>query len=525
MKRTIALIIFMSDILTSIAFAQDEGWRDEIRNQADSVVDGGTAVTDGETLQDEWANDTRRSAEEANGFQGDSQVVASESTGDDWTTNARRSAEEANNFQDDSQAVASESTRETPQIPQAQPKPKKKSALSFPYRRFVEFGVNGNVGLANNLVGLSDILKKNIELDMNKLSGKVKDDGWNIDVNVDSDVFFNFNVSPRWGFGFFASVSGALNATISKSFMTLIAEGNIKNPSQSGSISVSGGVFTDVGLDIHARFLKEDKLKISLIPAMFVPVVYIPQSGVNYQLNAEDNLSVRTWGSIDVYTPIFMESIVEDSSFGSDLLNVNKILGQKGFDFSLTAEYELFDWLNVGGGFTHIPFSPAVLGNHLSVSIPEDKEDIINMDDDAKGGLITGNIDDLTNFPNADDLKPVYDNKSYEIIRPMRFDVYADYKPFKRNLFIIRPNIGFTVFTPEEKARFNASVKVQLNTPVLLIHASTGYDELMWQHKLWLGLNLRILEVDVGLHLSSQDFEQSFDMSGAGVTVGVRFGF
>jgi hypothetical protein len=483
MKKIIALIIFMSGVFTSVVFAQDEEWKENVRSQTDSVTEGGTAVISGDG--DEWANDIRLSAEEANDFSDDSQDLA---------------------YEEEEEEIPPE-TEEAP--------PKTKNKLVFPYRRFVEFGFNGNVGLANNFVGLSDILRKNVELDMSDLAGRIKEDGWNIDVNVDSDAFFNFNISPSWGFGFFASVSGALNSTISKSFMKLIAEGNINSHSQSGGISVSGGVFADVGFDVHARFLEEDKLKISLIPAMFVPMVYIPKSEIKYQLNAEDALTVSAGGRIDVYTPIFMESVIEDSSFGSDVLNVNKIIGQKGFDFSLTAEYELFDWLNVGGGFTHIPLIPAVMENRMYVSM---KDQIIFNGE----GIIAGDTDNLVKEPDYD---INYDHSKYDVIRPMRFDVYADYKPFKRNLVIIRPNIGFTVLTPEKKGRFNAAVKVQLNTPVLLIHASTGYEELMWQHKLWLGLNMRVLEVDVGLHLSSQDFERSFDMSGAGVTLGVKFGF
>jgi hypothetical protein len=502
MKKTIALIIFISCFFTGIAFAQDEDWANSVRDQADSVLDGGTAVINDGSADEEWANDIRADAEEANSFlDGDSEV--------------------ANDFSDDSESVVYEEDGETPQIADepepavktAKP-PKEKSKLVFPYRRFVEFGINGDVGLANNLVGVSDILTKKIMLDMEELSSKVKEDGWGLGINVNMDAFFNFNITPKWGFGFFSSMSGSINAAISKTFMSLISEGNVKEHSPSGDISVSGGIFTDVGIDVHARFLKDNKLKISFIPSMFVPVVYIPKSKIWYDLHAEETLTLKAGGQIDVYTPVYMEGVIEDSSFESSVFNANKILGQNGFDFSLIAEYELFPWLNVGGGFTHIPLSPAVLENHFSVSM--DEQTIIDGSD-----LIGGNIE--INAPDFNDID--YKGKELKVMRPMRFDVYADYKPFKRDLFIIRPNIGFTVITPEEKARFNMGLKLQLNTPVLLIHASTGYEELLWQHRLWLALNLRIIEIDAGLHLSSQDFERSFDMSGAGVTVGFRIGF
>ncbi|MDR1127534.1 MAG: nucleolar 14 family protein [Treponema sp.] len=509
MKKIIALIIFC--VLTGIAFAQDVDWANDIRNQADSAVYGETAdISDGSEYEayedDEWANEDDEWAYEDDEWAYEDDEWAYE---DDELADVRFDAEWAKDFIDEDE--------ETPQVAEVSPKPKKKGGLAFPYRRFVEFGINGDVGFANNLVGVSDILRKKIVLDMSELSSNVKKDGWALDLTVNADAFFNFNVTPKWGFGFFSSASGSINATISKSFMTLIAEGNLKQHSQSGEVSVSGGIFTDVGIDIHARFLPEDKLKISLIPSMFVPAVYIPKSSIEYHLHAEDELTLKAGGKIDVYTPVYMESVIDNSSFDSSLLNVNKILGQKGFDFSLIAEYELFSWLNVGGGFTHIPLSPAVLGNRFTVEMVNDKPIIDGT------GLIGGNTSDLVNAPKFDtDYDP---DAGLKVMRPMRFDVFADYKPFNRNLFIIRPNIGFTVITPEEKARFNMGLQLQLNTPVLLIHASTGYEELLWQHRLWLGINLRIIEIDAGLYLSSQDFKQSFDMSGAGVTVGFRIGF
>jgi hypothetical protein len=386
---------------------------------------------------------------------------------------------------------------------------KKKKGVIYPYRRYVEFGVEADVGFANNFLGVGDVLQKNITVNLKEIGDKINDNGMDLNFELGTKVFLNVNLTETWGFDLFSTVAGSINGNIPKSIFTLASEGNLKSHSSSGDITAFGGVFADANVDVHARIL-QNKLKISVIPSMFVPLVYIPKSGFHYDLQADGTLKVSGGGQIDVYSPVSLENI--------QVSDISSALDAKGFDLSLNGEYRLFDFLDVGAMITHIPLVAATLNNKMSVSLKDGT--IVNGED-----LISKIKDGLGEIIDSPDLKYSHTKGEIAVRRPLRFDIYADYKPFKSKLVVIRPKVGLTTLTPEETPRFNATLKAELNTAFFLLHLGTGYDELLWRHSLMLGFNLRVFELDIGVNLRSQDFVKSFSLNGAGAFVGVRFGF
>jgi hypothetical protein len=432
-----------------------------------------------------------------------------------WAGDIREQAEAA--VADDSTEgynaqVAPEDSHENP----AKNVPSKKKSpfhTPFPYRRWFEVGFDAGVGVANNFVGVSDILKQNIIIDMTKIGTEINKNGISLGFNVDADVFINMNFVEKWGFGLFSTVSGSVNLNLPKSIFTLVSEGNINQHSQSGSITAFGGIFADAGVDIHARPLKDNKLKVSLIPAAFLPIMYIPKASVGFKLSADNALAVTTEeADINVYAPVPLKGLI-NGDFSDISTDMNGYMDQLGFDLSLAGEYALFPFLDVGASVKNIPIVPSELKNRMNIHVAE--TEVINVD-----GLLGGDIPEVE-IPEYDS---VYDTTSYKVKRPMRFDIYGMLKPFSRDLFIFKPDIGVTFLTPDETPHFNFNLEAQLNTPVIILHASTGYEELLWRHRVLFGLNLRLVEIDIGLDLRSQDFLQSFKMSGAGVTVGARVG-
>lgn len=376
----------------------------------------------------------------------------------------------------------------------------------YPYRRFIEFGFDAGIGFANNFIGVGDILTQQIVINLDEIGSKIKAGGVSLDFDPSANVFFNVNVSKKWGFGLFSSVSGSLNLNLPKSMFTLLSEGNRNQHSQDGDISLFGGIFADVGFDAHAKFLNE-KLRISLKPAMFVPIVYVPKSSISYGLQANDSFKVTASGEVGVYTPIPLG--------GEAQADYASMFNNSGFDLTVSGEFSLFSFLDIGASLTHFPLVSAVLENRRLMKIDRDIID--------GSGILTGDDIDI-DMPSSDDMTDDTTNP-INVRRPMRFDVFARFKPLKRNLIMLIPQVGITMFTPEDKTRFNATVEFQLNTPVFLLSASTGYDELLWRHRLGIGINLRIIEFDVGVDLRSQDFVQSFKLNGAGVSVGLKMGF
>jgi hypothetical protein len=73
---------------------------------------------------------------------------------------------------------------------------------------------------------------------------------------------------------------------------------------------------------------------------------------------------------------------------------------------------------------------------------------------------------------------------------------------------------------------FNAGLEAQLNLKrIFSLALGTGYREKIWRHSFGLMLNLRVIQLDLGVSLQSQDFVGSFRVQGAGAVVGLRFGF
>lgn len=387
------------------------------------------------------------------------------------------------------------------------------SILSLPLyaerpRRFVEFGLDVGVGMANNLTGVRDIMKKNILLDLNALSDQIKNDGVSINTDIDTAVFFKFNAGEKWGFGISSGVEGAINGTIPKSLFTLITQGNINHHVLEGDFTVFGSIFADLSIEAHAQFGK--RLRVGITPAMYVPLIYIPKSTIGYGLYAEDSLKAQVTGEIKVYSPFSLEQIREGES--SDYA---KAIEGKGFDLSLQGEYALFPILDVGGTVSHIPLSGAVLSNQMTVSM-------VDFEIDGSKLLQDQNLE-IPEF----ELKEEYTTTSQRVFRPLRFDVYGLYRPFKVDFFTLRPNIGFTHIIGEGiPPYFNAGLELRLSVlRLLFFHLGTGYEEAIWRHRVGFALNLRVLELDVEAGLRSQDFEKSFNMQGFSLALGVRFGF
>jgi hypothetical protein len=375
-------------------------------------------------------------------------------------------------------------------------------------RQYFEMGIDAGVGFDNNLFGVNDLLKKDVVLDLNKLGKRIGNDG--VDINTDflSGFFFNVRMEEEWGFGFFTGVEGAIYGNVPKSLITLMTEGNINTHVFSGTIGASGSVFYNIGLTGFAKF---GKLRIGVNPGLYIPIMYIPgNSGIAYHLDTSESIKLSAEGAIDIYTPFSLED---------GITGPGDVLGPKGFDISLEGEYALFSFLDIGVGISHIPLSAATMRNRMRYTLSE-----INME-------ITGN--DLLNGDGIDipdlDFDKVYDTNAFKVHRPLRFDTYVRYKPFQSSpeLLVLRSNVGFTFDITGETKYFNAGLVVQTTVLRNMISAylGTGYVESIWNHKLGLALNFRAFEIDLEGSLRSQQFANSFNGSGYGVNLGIRFGW
>jgi hypothetical protein len=381
-------------------------------------------------------------------------------------------------------------------------------AFAEPPRRAVEFGADAGIRLANNASGIADIFKKSLEIDLNKAGDAVPAGGFRFGAGLNANFFFKARFAETWGFGLSSGVSGNIGGGIDRSLFTFLSEGNMRNHSFSGDITVYGGVFADVTADFYFLTLRK-RLRVGVAPALYMPLLYIPKSSIHYRLKAEDAFAFNARGTIAVYSPFSLETMGPD--FG-------ELLNSAGFDISLNAEYALLrqqdaPFLDIGGSLGRIPFIPGSLKNKMSVSV-----------DFAVSGdrILQGEME----IPDLELKRTYHGDAKYVLVRPMRVEGYVLFRPFKSYFMTLRPNVGFTILNPAEEFWFNAGADVQVNyRNLLIVHIGTGYEETLWKHRLGFAVNLRFFELALEAGMESQAFLNSFLLNGCSLGIGLRFGF
>ena len=218
-----------------------------------------------------------------------------------------------------------------------------------PLRRFDWELFAMNVGVTNNFVGATDILRETIKINLTEMASRVGEEGvlFNADVLFKSAMHFNSSANTS-GFGFFAALDGRLDLSAPETLLSWIARGNAGNTQASGAFSVSGAVFAEAGFH---RYVDVKKWRIDIRPAWFVPLVYIPQSEVDFTIETDNGVSIGSFGAVTAYLPVKL-----NESGGTETIN-----NFGGLDFSVAVEYALFPILDVGLDVAHIPFMPSRL--------------------------------------------------------------------------------------------------------------------------------------------------------------------
>jgi hypothetical protein len=114
------------------------------------------------------------------------------------------------------------------------------------------------------------------------------------------------------------------------------------------------------------------------------------------------------------------------------------------------------------------------------------------------------------------------------VLRPLRFDFYGIYKPFKSALVLVRPDFGFSVkyLGNAPYTTVNWGVEGQLNLPTIL-SVSLGIKEFenAWSNYLTLMLDFHTFEFDIGFGLRGPDFPSSWSGKGINFVSGIKFGY
>ncbi|MDR0450653.1 MAG: hypothetical protein LBH26_05260 [Treponema sp.] len=376
----------------------------------------------------------------------------------------------------------------------------------FPHRRF-EFGFDFDAGASNNVLGLDKIfnIRKTVELDLTSR----KEQELRMDAAAAAGFFFNLKINDTYKIGFFAGGEGAGYGLANEELVRLLSRGNAATRDFGGKIEGGAGVFVDAGLRGEARF---GRLRLNLKPALFSPLIYISKPDIHFEnVFTEKGMHLNAVVDMDVYSAVSLEDDLSRIGFPSPL--------PLGFDIGAEGEYALFPFLDLGLGITRIPVVPAILSHRMSQRMSYEV-----VFDDIYNSFTEGDFD----LPEPE-LDPVYeDDAFFPVLRPLRVEFFADIKPVKTDLLVIRPDIGFSVLTVYgyDAACFNAGIRGEVNLfDIGRFYIGTGYREWVWANSFGFAVNLRVFELKGEIRLQGPDFVNSLKPAGLGAALGLRFGY
>ncbi|MDR0550845.1 MAG: hypothetical protein LBG72_02370 [Spirochaetaceae bacterium] len=381
------------------------------------------------------------------------------------------------------------------------------------------------IGLSTDLpIGITDILgkgdnkwKKNgkLILDFDKIydTGAIKSNGldFNFEFFIKNFIGFTFrfkdsNSAAGLSIG---NVSARLDMNLSEDLFEFLAEGIAEGNHKYG-LAISGAVFAEFlsfNYNHKGFYGKVPKLFFSATGTWFAPLIYIPRSDINVVLNSTDQVDMYLNGTAEMY------SFINPNGGAMDL---------GGFDVSLQVEYALFAIMDVGISALHIPLIPAVL--HSGKELKWDNIRLMEIPNltDIQGGIEF----DTSKIMDSQDFSSGFDKTEYVVLRPMRWDFYALFRPLRRDILTLRPNIGFTVITPSKDPYFNIGLEVQFNAGKMFTASffTGGYDGLCRNR---LGIDFHVGKAArfvMGLEMRSQSYGGAWSLKGAAVEIGWNWG-
>lgn len=407
--------------------------------------------------------------------------------------------------------------------------------------RFVEVGVNVDAEAGENMLGLTDIMVKDLVIDLPKIYKEMGPDGFVLSYNQGADVFFDVNING-YGAGVVVSedISGSLN--ISSEFFKLLAEGNDMDTEVETSMGLNLEGYINAAVPIHMKF---GKLKITATPSYFLPVFYIPNPNakLTYIINSDGSASARLNADIDLYTAISLAGAIKTDEQGNIIFDQDGLGTQQeiidnilvacskngGIDLGIRGEYPVLDQLDIGA-YLNVPVYHGTLRNKLSASaeFTVDMEPLLDYylhpQEEGQNPWSFSDINDIFSGLTAS-------SAEFHVNRPFRIGLEAAYRPFGNNMVTIHPMLGLAIRNPFGKdfsidsiiPEYKISADLSL-AQILGLSISTEYTNKVFSHALDLFLNTRIVELKASIGTGSSNFFKSFSVSGLKASVGVSIG-
>ena len=395
--------------------------------------------------------------------------------------------------------------------------------------RFFEIKVDVPVAVSNNFIGITDIFKEKVVIDLPKIADSMGKSGACINADVAPSLSIGIDIPKGLILGVNIGAEASAGVGISKDIFEFIGNGNVGKDSVTAQMSNTYAdlfAFTTVNAGWNGK-----KLRVNGNASAFWALAHMEANDTYvkiYDNEERDVMGIEAQLDGKLYTTVDPSKELSDIQA---LLNETK--ANLGFDVGADVNYKLFRFLDVGGR-ARIPLAPSHLTKLSAVNYKYEKE--INLMDMFSGseneeGESSAPVEETDEDKKDIIGEPVTLAKPYAIHRPMKLGVSANFHPFG-TLLTTNGYLGLGIRHPFAKSKDEIQTYVEYEVGgrlslwnILSVEASHScYDEI-FKNQIALEFNIRLVEVDAGVSLQSANFAKSFQGAGLGAFVSVALGF
>lgn len=414
-----------------------------------------------------------------------------------------------------------------------------------PRYRNLEIGVDGSLSAAQNLFTIDDILTETININFTDMAKDLGRKDFSTSINSNANVYLDLKIAFLT-FGIYVNLFDVTSGvSLSKDFFNLLGNGNKLDEKMSFYVSSRFEAFSDIYVPVGINL---GKLKFTVAPSLFIPLLYMPNTKAQLDVTtgSDGHLNVSGSTNASIYT-VFGMGMTEDKRPDLDpekiLSDFGSYFGFAGFDIMGSAEFELFDNLDVGA-YIHLPLVPGRLDHSIEAAISYDL-DIPSVGDllippadssdpeDPEGETPSGDSGADNGMFGAPKIETsVLNNRSFKVNRPFRLGAEASFRPFGK-WFAIRPSLGIAARNPfgkDFKFGDNVYTEYALNLDMRLLYViclnfTTAYQDQIFCQEAGVGFNFKVLEVTANVASSGTSFAKSFGLGGVKAKINVKLGF
>ena len=428
-----------------------------------------------------------------------------------------------------------------------------------PPARLFEIGFEANATVANSYFSLGkDVFGTEdgyIHINFNKMAEDMLDSGFTVSLGANPQAWVSLNLGKLLRIKPIAGLSVESSFTIPDSVFQFLASGNTIDEKSEFGLEMSADVIAQFGIEITSsvKFFGK-RILITATPTAFAPLVHLSgDAGKAYFVARSDGSMEARY---DLNTSVYS---IMDLGQAKDGLDTNALLEKFtdniGYDFGIGVEFPFFKNLDIGVSISNIPVIPAkikycntvtttysveidplgnMIANTLSSATKEDDSAETTPSEGTEEPAEGQKTEEDSGFYHfsSNDFDITASETDEQIVRKVKLGATAAWRPFFSNLLILKPSVSIkmdnlTMLTAGKgtEGYFDWSLAAEsVLLKVLKLGFKSGYNNQVFIQRFDLGLNFRLLEVDVAVSSTGRTFAGSFMADGLQAGVGFKIG-